>query len=603
PISMNTDTAAARLAPPRTLDRERLMLGAIAVLVASLLLTASTYYVGLVAVVGVNAIVVMGLGFLMATGQISLGHAAFLGLGAYGSALLTARWGVPVLLAIPCATALCAAVGYVLARLTLQLKGHYLPLATLAYGMAISVCFVAAIELTGGASGLTGVKPLSVFGWVFDTRSTATLIWVVVALLLVGYRRIYRGRVGRVARALKSNGVMVSAFGVDVPATRTRIFVLSAALGGLAGALYACYMQFLSPSTFSLGASINLLIMAVLGGVAGPMGAILGAIFFTVIELSAQKLIANVLNLPGQVETMVFGVMLIVMLLKWPHGLLSWARLGEGGSGARDDARPVAVPVPASRMRAPVSLVAHNVTKKFGGLTALADVSVAIPGAAITGLIGPNGAGKSTLFDVLTQVYSATSGSVSFNGKPLPSTSQEVVRQGIARTFQHVQLVQDLDVLRNVLIGGYVNGRAGLLSSAFGRDRAEEARLMDEALAALRRVGLLELAGVKVSELPLGSQRMVEVARALMARPALLLLDEPAAGLRAPEKERLARLLQSLRDEDGMTVLIVEHDMELVMGCADYLFVLNFGKLLAQGTPAQVRSNPEVIDAYLGTDA
>ncbi|MDP9607662.1 UNVERIFIED_ORG: branched-chain amino acid transport system permease protein [Variovorax paradoxus] len=600
---MSTDNATARLVSPRPFNRERVILGIGAALVTSLLLTASTYYVGLVAVVGVNSIVVMGLAFLMATGQISLGHAAFLGLGAYGSALLTARWGVPVLLAIPCATALCALVGYLLAKLTLQLKGHYLPLATLAYGMAISVCFVAAIDLTGGASGLTGVKPLSVFGFVFDTRLTATLIWVVVALLFIGYRRVYQGRVGRVARALKSNSVMVSAFGVDVPATRTRIFVLSAALGGLAGALYACYMQFLSPSTFSLGASINILIMVVLGGVAGPLGAILGATFFTIIELSAQQVIANVLNLPGQVETMVFGAMLIVMLLKWPNGLLSWARVGDGRTTARVEPKPAAALSASPRAQGPALLAAQNVTKTFGGLTALADVSVDIPGAAITGLIGPNGAGKSTLFNILTHVYPATDGTVTFNGKPLPKTSQGVVRQGIARTFQHVQLVQDLDVLQNVLIGGYINGRSGLISSAFGLDRAEEALLMEEALVALRRVGLFEIAYTKVSELPLGSQRLVEVARALMARPAVLLLDEPAAGLRAPEKERLGRLLQSLRDEDGMTVLIVEHDMELVMGCADYLFVLNFGKLLAHGKPSEIQRNPDVINAYLGTDA
>ncbi len=230
-------------------------------------------------------------------------------------------------------------------------------------------------------------------------------------------------------------------------------------------------------------------------------------------------------------------------------------------------------------------------------------MTIAVPGGSITGLIGPNGAGKSTLFNVLTHLFPATAGSVTLNKKPLPATSQEVVRQGIARTFQHVQLVQELDVLQNVLIGGYINGKAGLLSAAFGFDRLEEERLSNEALVVLQRVGLLDVAHTKVSELPLGSQRLVEVARALMADPSLLLLDEPAAGLRAPEKERLSRLLQSLRDEDGMTVLIVEHDMELVMGCADYLFVLNFGKLLAQGSPEEIQQHPDVINAYLGTDA
>lgn len=566
------------------------------------LLLASTYYVGIIAVVGVHAIVVLGMGFLMATGQTSLGHAAFVGLGAYGSALMAIRLGIPVLLAIPLATLLCAAVGYVLARLTLHLKGHYLPLATLAYGMAISVCFTAAVDYTGGASGLTGVQPFSIRGLTFDTRATAVVIWVLVAALALGYARIYRGRVGRVARALKSNTVMAGAFGVDVASTRTRIFVLSAALAGLAGTLYACYMQFLSPSTFSLNASIHLLIMAVLGGVAGPLGAVLGAAVFMLIELSAQHLISKVFELPGQVETMFFGAMLIVMLLKWPDGLMSWLRLDRRPAVEPDADSPLPTHHASADQRPAVVLEARHVVKKFGGLTALSDVSVSIPSRAITGLIGPNGAGKSTLFNVLTNVYGATSGEVLLDGQPLPANTRDVVRKGIARTFQHVQLVQDLDVLQNVLIGGYIHGDAGLLTSALGLDQAEERQLHGEALAALRRVGLLDVAHTRVSELPLGSQRLVEVARALMARPSVLLLDEPAAGLRPPEKERLGRLLQSLRDEDGMTVIIVEHDMELVMGCADYLFVLNFGKLLAQGSPSEIQSNPDVVNAYLGAE-
>jgi branched-chain amino acid transport system permease protein len=600
-ISMNTKSSRVDAPVASVLGGSRLILVGAGLLVALALLMASTYYVGIIAVVGVHAIAVLGMGFLMATGQMSLGHAAFVGLGAYGSALLALRLGVPVLLAIPLATAICAVFGYILARLTLHLKGHYLPLATLAYGMAISVCFTAAVDYTGGASGLSNVQPLSVFGKVFEERTMATVIWVLVGLVAFGYSRIYRGRVGRVARALKHNSVMASAFGVDVATTRTRIFVLSAALAGLAGTMYACYMQFLSPSTFSLNASIQLLIMAVLGGVTGPLGAILGSTFFMLIELSAQHLIAKVFEWPGQVETMFFGAMLIIMLLKWPDGLMSLIRHRNRDevSAGRDLVAPLGS---ASNRREALELQAKNVTKKFGGLTALSDVNVTIPSRAITGLIGPNGAGKSTLFNVLTHVYPVTSGEVLVNGQPLPNTIRGVVRRGIARTFQHVQLVQDFDVLQNVMIGGYINGNAGLIKAALGLDRGEEADTKREALAALRRVGLLDVAYTRVSELPLGSQRLVEVARALMARPSVLLLDEPAAGLRAPEKERLGRLLQSLRDEDGMTVIIVEHDMELVMGCADYLFVLNFGKLLAQGTPSDIQSNPAVINAYLGAE-
>jgi branched-chain amino acid transport system permease protein len=419
-------------------------------------------------------------------------------------------------------------------------------------------------------------------------------------LAYLAFRRIYRSRVGRAARALKSNTTMASAFGVDVARVKTQVFVLSAALGGLAGSLYAYYMQFLSPSSFSLGASINLLIMTVLGGAAHPLGALLGVAFFSVLELSGQHVIANILGLPGQVESMVLGAVLIIGLLKWPNGLIGWVGVSNRHNGSDE-------PLPIALKRKPVlasaTLSANGVTKRFGGLTALSQVSVSVPARTIAGLIGPNGAGKSTLFNILTGVFPASDGTVSVGGQPLPGKLRKVVSCGIARTFQHVQLVQELDVLQNVLIGGYTHGTCGLLAAAIGADRQEESTMVSEALAALRRVGLSETANTRVSELPLGSQRLVEIARALMARPSILLLDEPAAGLRAPEKLRLSELLKSLRDDEGMTVLLVEHDMELVMGCADYLFVLNFGSLLAQGTPQEVQQNPDVIRAYLGAEA
>jgi branched-chain amino acid transport system permease protein len=600
---MNTEEASRRPTEPTTIGRiKREYALALAIFAAVLLsLTfSSTYYVGLVAVAGVNSIVVLGLAFLLATGQLSLGHAAFLGLGAYASSLFTLKCGLPPLVAIPLSTALCAAIGWFLGKLTLGMKGHYLPLATLAYGMSISTLFVAEIDLTGGASGLTGIPALSLFGVSMEARGMATLIWAIVALAFLAYRRIYRGRVGRVARALKSNSTMASAFGADVARVKTQVFVLSAALGGLAGSLYAYYMQFLSPSSFSLGASIDLLIMTVLGGVAHPLGALLGVIFFNLLELTGQHVIANVLGLPGQVESMVLGAVLIIVLLKWPNGLLTWARVSNSYDAAQDKA-----PVTTRRgnVQPPATLSAKGVTKRFGGLTALSEVDVSVPEHTITGLIGPNGAGKSTLFNVMTGVFPASSGVVTVSGEPLPGNLRKVVSRGIARTFQHVQLVQELDVLQNVLIGGYIRGRSGLLAAAIGADRKEENLLVAEALAALRRVGLNEIANTRVSELPLGSQRLVEIARALMAHPSILLLDEPAAGLRAPEKQRLSQLLQSLRDDDGMTVLIVEHDMELVMGCADYLFVLNYGELLAEGAPDEVQRNPDVIRAYLGVEA
>ena len=293
---------------------------------------------------------------------------------------------------------------------------------------------------------------------------------------------------GRAARAIKSSPTMAAAFGVDVAAAKIRIFVLSAALAALAGGLYAFYMSFLSPTSFSIGASFNLLIMVVLGGCLHPLGPLLGVLAYTAIELGAQYLIANLLGIPGQMETMLFGLILIVALLRWPNGLLTWVRLKPPARpAAAGEADPAPRPVTAGQR-----LSVDAVHKRFGGLQALKDVTLDIPPGRITGLIGPNGAGKSTLFNVMTAVLPASGGQVSLDGAALPARAHEVVRRGVARSFQHVQLVPELTVLDNVLIGGHIQGKAGLLSAALGLDRAEERRLAREARAALELVGLAD---------------------------------------------------------------------------------------------------------------
>ncbi|MDF3848291.1 ABC transporter permease subunit [Achromobacter denitrificans] len=578
---------------------EKLYLSGAALAVAALILLLPTYYVGLLTLAGTNALVCLGLAFLLAAGQLSLGHAAFLGGGAYASAILARDYGVPPPLAIALAVAACAVAAYVIGRLTLRLRGHYLPLATLAWGIAAYVCLVAATDLTGGASGLSDIPPPRVFGLEFGTRGMGAVAWIAVGLAFIAYCRIYRGRMGRAARAIKASPTMAAAFGVDVAAAKIRIFVLSAALAALAGGIYAFYMSFLSPTSFSIGVSFNLLIMVVLGGCLHPLGPLLGVLAFTAIELGAQYLIANLLGIPGQMETMLFGLILIVALLRWPNGLLTWVRLKPPSRPAAPD-EAEAAPHPVSTGQ---RLSVDAVHKRFGGLQALKEVTLDIPPGRITGLIGPNGAGKSTLFNVMTAVLPASGGRVALDGDALPARAHEVVRRGVARSFQHVQLVPELTVLDNVLIGGHIQGKAGLLSAALGLDRAEERRLAREARAALELVGLADQALRPAASLTLGSQRLVEVARALMARPGVLLLDEPAAGLRGPEKAVLVQLMRKLRDERGMAVLLVEHDMELVMGCVDYLFVLNYGALLAQGERQEVQRNPAVVAAYLGAEA
>ncbi len=597
---MNTETRTVRT--PMPTRREPWVLAALALLGLVLISQLSTYYVGLLAMVGINALVCIGLSFVLGTGQVSLGHAAFVGVGAYTCAILSRDHGVPTLLAIPIAVLLCMAVAYVLGRITLRLKGHSLPLATLAWGVAIYVCFVAATDLTGGASGMADIPALNFFGVTLETHGITLLTWLCVGLVYIAYRRIYRGRVGRIAKAIRAQSTMATAFGADVAAVKMKVFVLSAALAALAGCLLAFYMRFLSPTSFAIGASFNYLIMVVLGGAAHPVGAILGAVVFVAMELGAQHLFANVLGVPGQMETMLFGAVLIIMLLRWPDGLLTWIKPRDEVFAA-PPADAAALPQVADA-RAPIKRVdVDQVTKRFGGLHALRGVSVSVPTGQITGLIGPNGAGKSTLFNAVTAVAPATTGEVRIDGTPLPRFARDVIRTGMARTFQHVQLVPELTVLQNVMIGGYIDGRAGLLSSALGLDHKEEAVMAERARVALDQVGLLEAADRPIGSLPLASQRLVEVARALMSRPDVMLLDEPAAGLRAGEKAQLVALLKSLRDERGMAILLVEHDMELVMSCVDHIFVLNHGALLAEGDRRQIQTNPAVLSAYLGAEA
>ncbi|MCK9511033.1 MAG: branched-chain amino acid ABC transporter ATP-binding protein/permease [Pigmentiphaga sp.] len=581
--------------------RESWILAGLALIGLILILRLPTYYVGLLAIVGINALVCMGLSFVLGTGQVSLGHAAFVGMGAYACAILSRDFGVPTLLAIPVSVLLCMAVAYVLGRVTLRLKGHSLPLATLAWGVAIYVCFVAAIDITGGASGFANIPALNLFGLALDTRGITLLAWLCVGLSYIAYRRIYRGRVGRIAKAIRAQSTMANAFGADVAAVKMKVFILSAALAALAGCLFAYYMRFLSPTSFAIGASFNYLIMVVLGGVAHPVGAVLGAAVFVAMEFGAQYLFATVLGVPGQMETMLFGALLILMLLRWPGGLLTWIKPREDVF-APPAATAAGMPQVADARPAVKRVEVDQVTKRFGGLQALKGVSVSVPTGRITGLIGPNGAGKSTLFNAVTAVVPATTGEVRIDGAPLPRHARDVIRTGMARTFQHVQLVPELTVLRNVMIGGYIDGRAGLLSSALGLDRAEEAIMAERARVALDQVGLLDTADRPIRSLPLASQRLVEVARALMSRPHVMLLDEPAAGLRAGEKAQLVALLKSLRDERGMAILLVEHDMELVMNCVDHIFVLNHGELLAEGDRSQIQTNPAVMSAYLGAE-
>ena len=363
------------------------------------------------------------------------------------------------------------------------------------------------------------------------------------------------------------------------------------------GWLFAHLQRAVNPTPFGLVAGIQYLLMAAIGGAAFLPGALLGAGLVVLVNNWLQDALPHLLGEGVSAETIVFGAALVMMLQAAPAGL--WPLLAR-------KPKPRHHPTGQAMQRRAVAAVgtellrAEGLRRHFGGLVAVADLSLSLHAGELLGLIGPNGAGKSTSFNLLSGVDQADSGRVILGGNDVSGLdAAAVAARGLARNFQHARLVASLSVIENVAIGGHLRGRAGALAAIFRQDRAEEAQIFAEAARQLARFGLAELADQQATSLALGQQRIVEIARALCADPAVLLLDEPAAGLRHAEKQELARVLRHLRAE-GMAILLVEHDMEFVMSLADRLVVMDFGTVIAAGAPDDVRRNPAVIEAYLG---
>ena len=553
-------------------------------------------YIGLSSLIAIGLVLLTGVG-----GMTSFGQAAFAGFGAYTTAVLTTKLGLSPWVTLPFALMSTGLMALLIGLVTARLSGHYLPLGTIAWGISFFYLF-GNIEWLGRYDGISGLPAFSIGSVsLIGARAVFYPIWITVLIAIILSENLLDSRMGRALRALRGGSIAAESFGVDTARAKLIVFVYTALLAGVSGWLYAHVQRSVSPSPFGINAGIEYLLMAVLGGSGYVLGGVLGAAIVTVLKDQLQNILPKLIGSDGNFETIVFGLLMVAVLQLARDGLWPFIlRLMPAPAAKIIDTSAAKLEHAVAPERGVPLLEVEKVRKQFGGLVAVNDVSFTVKGGEIVGLIGPNGAGKSTTFNLLTGVLDATAGEIRYRGERIDGLpARSIAGRGIARTFQHVKLLSSMTVLENVAIGAHLRTRPGVFASMLRLDRIEEARILAEAARQLERVGLGEHMHKPAGSLALGQQRVAEIARALCLDPALLLLDEPAAGLRFNEKQQLAGLLSQLRSE-GMTILLVEHDMDFVMRLTDHLVVLVFGTKIAEGTPAEISVNPAVLEAYLG---